>query len=211
MMKDLIIGVVAFLILSGGATSMFQEYLLSSGHFSKLEQKKVEEFQEYIDENQLKITDSKKIRSWIKKKNVREFIISKGTKIYFDNRYEEDIFPGSIKNNTFNYLYSINFVDGQANLYVYDGFADKYYDMISGASIFVSIVICILIFGSELQDEIKNIQYLEQKVKKIGSGELGEKVSIDGQDEICQLAVGIDTMRNQLLEQKKTQENQLYQ
>lgn len=81
MMKDLIIGVVAFLILSGGATSMFQEYLLSSGHFSKLEQKKVEEFQEYIDENQLKITDSKKIRSWIKKKNVREFIISKGTKI----------------------------------------------------------------------------------------------------------------------------------
>ena len=78
--------------------------------------------------------------------------------------------------------------------------------MISGASIFISIVICILIFGSELQDEIKNIQYLEQKVKKIGSGELDEKVSIDGQDEICQLAVGIDTMRNQLLEQKKTQE-----
>ena len=74
-----------------------------------LEQKKVEEFQEYIDENQVKITDSKKIRSWIKTKNIREFIISKGTKIYFDNRYEEDIFPGSIKNNTFNYLYSINF------------------------------------------------------------------------------------------------------
>ena len=206
MIKDLIIGVLTFLILSGGATSMFQEYLLSSGHFSKLEQKKVEEFQEYIDENQVKITDSKKIRSWIKTKNIREFIISKGTKIYFDNRYEEDIFPGSIKNNTFNYLYSINFADGQANLYVYDGFADKYYDMISGASIFISIVICILIFGSELQDEIKNIQYLEQKVKKIGSGELDEKVSIDGQDEICQLAVGIDTMRNQLLEQKKTQE-----
>ena len=42
--------------------------------------------------------------------------------------------------------------------------------------------------------------------RKIGSGELDEKVSIDGQDEICQLAVGIDTMRNQLLEQKKTQE-----
>ena len=52
MIKDLIIGVLTFLILSGGATSMFQEYLLSSGHFSKLEQKKVEEFQEYIDENQ---------------------------------------------------------------------------------------------------------------------------------------------------------------
>ena len=58
-------------------------------------------------------------------------------------------------------MYPVNFADGQANLYVYDGFADKYYDIISGASIFISIVICILIFGSELQDEIKNIQHLD--------------------------------------------------
>lgn len=206
MIKDLIIGVLTFLILSGGATSMFQEYLLSSGHFSKLEQKKVEEFQEYIDENQVKITDTKKIRNWIKHENIHEFVILKGTKIYFDNRYEEDIFPGSIKNNTFNYVYPINFADGQANLYVYDGFADKYYDIISGVSIFISIIICILIFGSELQSEIKNIQYLQKRVKKIGDGELEESVSIKGQDEICQLASGIDSMRNQLLEQKRTQE-----
>ena len=153
MIKELIIGVVTFLILSGGATSMFQEYLLSSGYFSKTEQEKVEKFQEYVDENKIKITDTKKIRNWIKHENIHEFVILKGTKIYFDNRYEEDIFPGSIKNNTFNYVYPINFADGQANLYVYDGFADKYYDIISGVSIFISIIICILIFGSELQSE----------------------------------------------------------
>ena len=185
---------------------MFQEYLLSSGYFSKTEQEKVEKFQEYIDENKIKITDTKKIRNWIKHEKIHEFVILKGTKIYFDNRYEEDIFPGSIKNNTFNYVYPINFADGQANLYVYDGFADKYYDIISGVSIFISIIICILIFGSELQSEIKNIQYLQKRVKKIGDGELEESVSIKGQDEICQLASGIDSMRNQLLEQKRTQE-----
>lgn len=206
MIKELIIGVVTFLILSGGATSMFQEYLLSSGYFSKTEQEKVEKFQEYVDENKIKITDTKKIRNWIKHENIHEFVILKGTKIYFDNRYEEDIFPGSIKNNTFNYVYPINFADGQANLYVYDGFADKYYDIISGISVFISIIICILIFGSELQSEIKNIQYLQKRVKKIGDGELEESVSIKGQDEICQLASGIDSMRNQLLEQKRTQE-----
>ena len=185
---------------------MFQEYLLSSGYFSKTEQEKVEKFQEYVDENKIKITDTKKIRNWIKHENIHEFVILKGTKIYFDNRYEEDIFPGSIKNNTFNYVYPVNFADGQANLYVYDGFADKYYDIISGVSIFISIIICILIFGSELQSEIKNIQYLQKRVKKIGDGELEESVSIKGQDEICQLASGIDSMRNQLLEQKRTQE-----
>ena len=58
------------------------------------------------------------------KKRLQHLIQDINREIYFDNRYEEDIFPGSIKNNTFNYLYSINFVDGQANLYVYDGFAD---------------------------------------------------------------------------------------
>lgn len=48
MIKDLIIGVLTFLILSGGATSMFQEYLLSSGHFSKLEQKKLKNFRNIL-------------------------------------------------------------------------------------------------------------------------------------------------------------------
>lgn len=206
MIKDLTIGILIFLILNGGGISAFQKYLISSGYFYKAEQDKIEKFQEYINEKELKITDNKKIRSWIEQRNIREFVIVKGEKIYFDNRYKEDIFPGAIKKDSFSSLYSIEFSDGEAELYIYDGFADKYYDIISGISIFISIIICILIFGSELQSEIKNIQYLQKRVKKIGDGELEESVSIKGQDEICQLASGIDSMRNQLLEQKRTQE-----
>lgn len=206
MIKDLTIGILIFLILNGGGISAFQKYLISSGYFYKAEQDKIEKFQEYINEKELKITDNKKIRSWIEQRNIREFVIVKGEKIYFDNRYKEDIFPGAIKKDSFSSLYSIEFSDGEAELYIYDGFADKYYDIISGVSIFISIIICILIFGSELQSEIKNIQYLQKRVKKIGDGELEESVSIKGQDEICQLASGIDSMRNQLLEQKRTQE-----
>ena len=83
MIKELIIGVVTFLILSGGATSMFQEYLLSSGYFSKTEQEKVEKFQEYVDENKIKITDTKKIRNWIKHEKYSRIYHIKGNKDLF--------------------------------------------------------------------------------------------------------------------------------
>jgi signal transduction histidine kinase len=63
-----------------------------------------------------------------------------------------------------------------------------------------------MIFGNELQEDIKAIQYLQRKVKKIGEGNLEDEVSIASDDEIGQLASGIDFMRNQLLEQKKTEE-----
>lgn len=206
MIKNLLIGVLIFCILNGGGISAFQKYLLEKGDLYLAEQDKIEMFQKYVSEKQLKVTDTKKIRLWVEQRNIREFIISKGKNVFYDNTYQGNIFPGAVQKSTSKVLYPIYFADGEAELYIYDGFADKYFDIISCFSIVISIVVCLLIFGNELQEEIKNIQYLEKRVEGIKTGDIEKEVFIVGEDEICQLASGIESMRRQLLDQKKTQE-----
>lgn len=206
MVKDLVIGVAIFCILNWGGMSALQKYFLASGYLYDVERDTIEQFQEYVNENRLKVTDTQKIWTWVEEKNIREFVISRGKTVYFDNVYRDDIFPGAIQKTVSRFLYQINFLDGQAELYIYDGCADKYYDIIAWVSAIISIAICLMIFGNELQEEIKVIQYLQKKVERIGKGNLEDEVSVVSADEIGQLASGIDFMRNQLLDQKKTEE-----
>lgn len=97
MIKDSFIGVLIFCILNGGGISVFREQLLAYGDLYGAEQDKIEAFQKYVSENQLKMTDTDEIRSWVRQRNIQEFVISKGKnifliipirKIYFQVRYK---------------------------------------------------------------------------------------------------------------------------
>lgn len=208
MMKDFMIGAAIFIILNWGGVSALQKIFLTNGYIYRMEGNTIEQFQEYVTQNEIKITDTQEIQAWVEKESIREFVISKGENVYFDNVYQRDIFPGAVKKATSHFLYPIDFLDGQAELYIYNGSADKYYDIITWGSVVISIIACLMIFGNELQKEIKAIQYLQKKVEQIGSGELESDILLSSYhdcDEIGQLAVGIDCMRTQLLDQKNTQ------
>jgi signal transduction histidine kinase len=206
MLKDLLIGMVVFCVLNWGGASALQEHFLTSGYLYEAERDTIEQFQDYVTKNGLKVTDTQEIRTWVEERNIEDFVISKGENVYFDNAYRGDLFPGAVQKSVSKLLYPIEFEDGQAELYLYDGCADKYYTIISWVSVMLSIIVCLMIFENELQKEIKEIQYLQKKVEKIGEGNLEDEVSVVSDDEIGQLASGIDSMRNQLLEQKKTEE-----
>lgn len=206
MVKDFAIGMAVFVLLNMGGTPIIQQHFLESGYFYEAEMDTIEQFQEYVNENRLKVTDTQKIRTWVDEKNIREFVITKGKDVYFDNIYRKNIFPGAIQKKLSRFLYPIIFLDGQAELYIYDGCADKYYDLITWSSVVLGIAVCLMIFVNELQKEIKAIQYLQKKVERIGEGNLEDEVSVVSSDEIGRLASGIDFMRYQLLTQKKTQE-----
>jgi signal transduction histidine kinase len=206
MCKDLLIGAAIFCVLNWGCASALEEHFLTSGYLYDAERDTIEQFQDYVTEKGLKVTDTQEIRTWVEERNIDEFVISKGEDVYFDNAYQGDLFPGAVQKNVSKLLYPIDFEDEQAELYIYDGCADKYYTIITWLSVVTGIVICLLIFENELQKEIKEIQYLKKKVEKIGEGNLDDEVSVASNDEIGQLASGIDGMRNQLLAQKKTEE-----
>jgi signal transduction histidine kinase len=206
MIKDLVIGVAIFCILNWGCRTALQEHFLTSGYLYEAERDTIEQFQDYVNENELKVTDTQEIRTWVEEKNIEEFVISKGEDVYFDNTYRGDLFPGAVQTNVSKVLYPIDFEDGEAELYIYDGCADKYYNIIACVSAVIGIAICFMILENEIQEDIKAIHYLQTKVEKIGDGNLEDEVSVVRSDEIGQLAAGINFMRNQLMEHKKTEE-----
>ena len=97
MIKDSFIGVLIFCILNGGGISVFREQLLAYGDLYGAEQDKIEAFQKYVSENQLKMTDTDEIRSWVRQRNIQEFVSQRERiffliipirKIYFQVRYK---------------------------------------------------------------------------------------------------------------------------
>lgn len=205
LLKDLGTGVVFFIILYVGGGAMLQNYLLYDTDIYSSGRDICEAFQSYVWEQALDITDTEQIRDWVEERSIDEFVISQGSKVYFDNRYADEVFPAARTNNTGRYLFSVSFSDAKAELYIYDGYADGYFDLFLGVSILLSVTLCLLIFQSELQEEIGQICTLKDAVERIGAGELEEKVRPESSDEIGQLAEGIDSMRRQLLEQQGTQ------
>ena len=97
MIKDSFIGVLIFCILNGGGISVFREQLLAYGDLYGAEQDKIEAFQKYVSENQLKMTDTDEIRPGFGKEIFRNllsqrerifFLIIPIRKIYFQVRYK---------------------------------------------------------------------------------------------------------------------------
>lgn len=64
-------------------------------------------------------------------KEIFRNLLSQRKEYFFDNTYQEDLFPGAVQKSASKFLCSIYFSDGEAELYIYDGFADKYFDIIS--------------------------------------------------------------------------------
>ena len=64
---------------------------------------------------------------------------------------------------------------------------------------------CLGVFIQGMQEDVRYIQCLQREVAVISLGNLEEKVTIQGEDELAQLARGLDSMRQELKEHEQTE------
>ncbi|MDO5135253.1 MAG: HAMP domain-containing sensor histidine kinase [Eubacteriales bacterium] len=201
--KDFLTGLALFLILYYGSRSILMDYLNSTGYLLEQEKDRLEEFQDFVTENQLTAMDAGEIRKWAEKRKLKDFLISRDGFLCFDISYHGVILPGAKKQNTSGFLYEIWFEDGKADVSIYEGAADNYYDFLLGAAILLGVLCCLSIFAYEIQEDICKIRSLECAVQAISTGDLTAKASIAGKDELAQLAAGIDKMRLELIRRQQ--------
>lgn len=64
---------------------------------------------------------------------------------------------------------------------------------------------CLGVFIQGMQEDVRYIRCLQREVAVISRGNLEEKVTIQGEDELAQLARGLDSMRQELKEHEQTE------
>lgn len=195
-------GIFLILLLYFGSVNMLQEYFLNFGYLRDAEAGRAEELQEYIKRKKLSTTDTEELRTWAEKKKIDEFTVSREDTLLFDISYAGKIRPGS-KQAAGQYYFDIVFEDGNAYVYLNEGFAEKYYQALLVISILLGFAACLGIFISGLQEDVRYIQCLEKEVSLIGRGNLTGPVTIQGRDELGRLAAGLDDMRRKLMEKEQ--------
>ena len=150
-------------------------------------------------------TDIRELIPWIEDKKIREFKIARKGWLLFDASYPGVILPGRKEqpDSIWRVYYHVTFADGDADVYISTGFNVKYYHALLAVSVASEFAACLGIVISGMKTNVAYIQRLEKEVDAIKRGNLQEIVTVEGKDELGQLAYGLDQMRRQLYEKDK--------
>ena len=150
-------------------------------------------------------SDYKMLKKWGTERNIDDFTISRGKWLLFDISYNGKIMYGSreIPNLTWRMYHRISFKDGTADVYIYEGTADKYFNILMVFSVVLGVAACIGIVVSGMYENVKYIQCLMKEVNIISRGNLQGNVTVQGTDEIAQLASGLEHMRQTLVKKEQ--------
>ena len=145
------------------------------------------------------------LKKWGTERNIDDFTISRGKWLLFDISYSGKIMYGSreIPNLTWRMYHRISFKDGTADVYIYEGTADKYFNILMVFSVVLGVAACIGIVVSGMYENVKYIQCLMKEVNIISRGNLQGNVTVQGTDEIAQLASGLEHMRQTLVKKEQ--------
>lgn len=184
-----------------GGKGLLQRFFFRTGYVYAEETERAEELQEYVTQNKLSASDYKMLKKWGTERNIDDFTISRGKWLLFDISYNGKIMYGSreIPNLTWRMYHRISFKDGTADVYIYEGTADKYFNILMVFSVVLGVAACIGIVVSGMYENVKYIQCLMKEVNIISRGNLQGNVTVQGTDEIAQLASGLEHMRQTLV------------
>ncbi|MDO4340388.1 MAG: HAMP domain-containing sensor histidine kinase [Eubacteriales bacterium] len=208
LLNGLAVGVFLFVVFYFGNMNLLRQYLLSTGHYYDTVIERIEEFQRYVECRKLSATDTAALRNWAEERNIVGFTVSRERQLLFDVSYEGEISPGGkeVSPHTWKVYFPVTFEDGEADVYIYEGADEKYFRIIFGVSLLISFAAFLAIFISGMKEDVTYIQCLEKEVDMIGKGNLQEQVSIQGEDELTQLALGLERMRKKLKEKEEMEQ-----
>ena len=82
----------------------------------------------YVTQNKLSASDYKMLKKWGTERNIDDFTISKGKWLLFDISTTENLCMAAEKyKSDMENVHRISFKDGTADVYIYEGTADKYF------------------------------------------------------------------------------------
>lgn len=196
--------VMLYILLSKVFYLFIQDYLTFSSYIQYCEKNYLEQFQNYITAEQICTTDCEKIRYWTKEKDISILSIARENVLLYDNTY---VGYAPLKNSESiqfreNWIYStsIIFSDGPADVYLSKDFAAPLYILMSVLAMFFAAIFWIIVFLLGIRRDIQYILLLQKEVFEMSSIQLNSPFTIQGNNEITDLAFAMEQMRQKILE-----------
>ncbi|WP_315168910.1 HAMP domain-containing sensor histidine kinase [Metaclostridioides mangenotii] len=197
-----ILNVPFYNMLENGVTKAAEEKHYFQSHLTRL----VDDLQLYIDENDLKTSDSEMLSYWNDDKWYVYMNIHKDKKILYDTvnypkKISDEDEQRELQNNDLMNNYSLKFKDTTATITITAFFNAKYQNFINAASVAFLAIAFISTFLLLFSKKIKYIKEIEQGIKIAESGSLEYRIPVKGNDELSSLAKSINEMSGVITDQ----------
>lgn len=193
------------------AVHTVSKYYNTEKHIQYLEKKYIQELQEYIQENNISLEDLSKVDNWIMgKDDVYIKLFYKGNLIY-DTLYGITDYSGvpteKIQNysNIDFYPLKIGNKEIKAIIFCYDFTVENH---CKNAVLIFSFILFFVIILYVVKKKINYLTIISNDIEKL-TEDLNTKITLKGNDEIYQVAQGIDELRKSIIS-KIEQEKEAY-
>ncbi len=207
----LVCGIV-FLGFYHSVDAFLNTYFEKAGFEQTHIQKQGKSLQNFINENNISGRDLGLLKKWEYRQPVILLELYRANECIYSSLYEfqqSDLLYDAGRDDL-NNMVSLQLTDGPAVAFLYSDFTYQYYMLGTALSFIVSLVLFILLFLRGNRKLIHYICRLNEEVQILEGGNLEYQVSVEGNDEITDLAKSMNRMGMSFLHQMET-EQQLYQ
>lgn len=193
-----------FSIVDMAGNYMITEYLDTTDFAERKEMEQAEDLQEYVTEHRISSEDIDELSTWVNEQRNSTIQVFQDGLIIYDSDYPEE--AGTWKITDSGYYeregsYAIELEDGPVFVSIYGFYTYRFYIYAFVVELILSAVLFVLIVLAGIQRKIRYIRTLHEEIKLLEGGGLDYRITVNGKDELAELAVGLDSMRQSLKEQ----------
>ena len=205
------LALLLFLLIFFMGNGALNRYFESSMYRRNVSKETIAMFQEYVSRHHLAASDTERIREWAKENHIGYFTISRKRMLLYDNYYALPVALDRTKSEqlhyTWQYFQEVSFTDGNADVFIYVNRERKYYILVDVAAALCGVLVWIGVFAFGVSGYVRYIRQLSGEVAKLEDGLWSVDFTIKGEDELTDLARGLEHMKTVLLEKEEKERN----
>lgn len=182
-----------FGLLQWGTHMAIEHYCAQPQVIAAHEAATAQQLQAYVTEHSIALSDLSVLDGWTPMQELVEVSIFTGEQQgYHTCKAEHDGLAAMTP-------YTIQFADGTATAYINDLFEHRYTDRATLVDLMLFFLCFVGIMVVLIQKKVAVIKRLEREIRILEGGDLEYTITVQGQDELGELAQGVEDMRKAIL------------
>lgn len=178
-----------------------------------LQMRYIKDLQDYITKMDITTDTISQLKNWTDENSYVYLAVYQNNKVAFNSDYtyenlETEVSVEDVQGSE--YLYQLTLTDNRvvsADIFCYDYW--KYYYYIWGVGIIIGVFLFIVVITMLLQKKVRYINSIVKELQILEGGNLEYPITVKGNDEIANLALGIDQMRLSIMDNMKKEQRMM--
>ena len=209
--------VVFYALLSLVSDYAVSRYYNGSAYVDRRDSQYLESLQEYVKENQVKTTDTAKISRWVSRQKVVFIQIYRDNVLMYDSNHSdlEELWEEQVEQVYYDWesYYQVTFADGDAEVVIYGTYEYQLYNYAMICDLLLAFLLFMTLVILGIRKKMAYIRLLSQEIEILEGGNLEYPITVQGRDELAELAGSLEAMRKSIRtqadrEKQLTQANQ---